>query len=134
MAFWSRNTRDKETDTELADYAAWVKEIREPDVDNNGIRRLEAEIRAERNLLLTTLSQRFIRPRLNRITDIRKRLDTLKGMVYAYLYLTGKWDSISPLPISEITDEVNDLSMLWLSVDLKKMYDTAYPQKAPRDV
>lgn len=131
MAFWSRNTREAEN-TELADYAAWVKEIREPDVDNNGIRRLEAEIRAKRNLVLTGLQQRFVRPRTNKITDLRRELDTLAGMVFAWLYVSGKWDIVQPITI--ITDDVNDAAMMWLSVDLKKMYDQAYPQKAPRDV
>lgn len=131
MAFWSRNTQEEEA-KELSDYAAWIREIREPDVDNNGIRRLEAEIRASRNTLLTSLKQRFVRPRTNKITEIRKDLDTLKGLVFAWLYVSGKWEHVRALTV--VDDEVNDLAMLWLSVDLKKMYDSAYPQKAPRDV
>lgn len=131
MAFWARSTKE-EDDTELAEYAKWIKEIREPDVDNQGIRRLEAEIRARRNTVLTGLTQRFVRPRQNKITDLRRELDTLKGMVFAWLYVSGKWDIVQPITL--VTDDVNDAAMLWLSVDLKKMYDQAYPQKAPRDV
>lgn len=131
MAFWSRTDKEAE-EAELADYAAWIREIREPDVDNNGIRRLEAEIRVKRNLVLTGLTQRFVRPRQNKITDLRRELDELKGMVIAWLYVSGKWDIIQPVTL--VTDDVNDLAMMWLSVDLKKMYDSAYPQKAPRDV
>jgi hypothetical protein len=131
VAFWNKNDREAE-DKELAEYASWVKEIREPDVDNNGIRRLEAEIHAKRNELLTALGQRFVRPRQNKITDIRREVDTLKGMVFAWLYVSGKWDAISPL--KTVTTDVNDLAMLWLSVDLIKMDNAAYPKKAPRDV
>jgi hypothetical protein len=131
VAFWNKNDREAE-EAELAEYASWVKEIREPDVDNNGIRRLESEIHAKRNELLNALSQRYVRPRQNRITDIRREVDTLKGMVFAWLYVSGKWEGISPL--RTLTDTVNDLAMLWLSVDLIKIDNAAYPKKAPRDV
>lgn len=132
MAFFQNKRREAETDAELADYAEWVKEIREPNMDQNGIRRLEAEIRAKRNDILNSLGQRYVRPRANSITNIRREVDTLKGMVFAWFYVSGKHDSITP--ISEVTDDVNDLAMLWLSVDLTKMLDTAYPKKAPRDI
>jgi hypothetical protein len=124
--------RQEQEDQELADYAAWVKEIREPDVDNNGIRRLETEIRAKRNDILNAFGQRYVRPRANSITKIRREVDELKGMVFAWLYVSSKWDGIPQL--KDVNDEVNDLAMLWLSVDLRKMLDQAYPQKAPRDV
>jgi hypothetical protein len=129
MAIWSRNRQD---DAELSNYAEWIKEIREPNVDNNGIRRLEAEIRAKRNDILNALGQRYVRPRLNKITEIRRDIDTLKGMVFSWLYVSGKWDKVPAL--KDVTDEINDMAMLWLSVDLTKMLDQAYPQKAPRDV
>lgn len=132
MTFFGRSTRQQEAeDTELAEYAAWIREIREPDVDSTGLRRLESEIRAKRNTVLTGLGQRYVRPRQNKITELRRELDTLKGMVFAWLYVSGKWDGIPQL--DEVTEAVNDLSMLWLSVDLKKMLDQAYPQKAPKD-
>jgi hypothetical protein len=124
--------RQEQEDQELADYAAWIKEIREPDVDNNGIRRLESEIRATRNEILNALAQRYVHPRSYKITEIRRDIDSLKGMVFAWLYVSGKWTDI--IPIEEVTEEVNDLAMLWLSVDLIKMLNTAYPQKAPRDI
>jgi hypothetical protein len=132
MTFLGRDKRNKETETELSSYAAWIREIREPDVNNDGIRRLEAEIRVNRNNILNSLSQRYLRPRNNKITEIRRDIDTLKGMVFAWLYVSGKWTSFAP--IEDVTEEVNDLAMLWLSVDLTRMIDTAYPQKAPRDV
>jgi hypothetical protein len=129
MAIWSKNRRE---DTELSDYAEWIKEIREPNVDNNGIRRLEAEIRAKRNDILNALNQRYVRPRNNKITEIRREVDVLKGMVFSWLYVSGKWDKVPAL--KDVDDEINDMAMLWLSVDLTKMLDTAYPKKAPRDV
>jgi hypothetical protein len=129
VAIWSRNRQE---DAELSSYAEWVKEIREPNMDQTGIRRLESEIRALRNDILTAFGQRYVRPRNARITDLRRKIDTLKGMVFAWLYASGKWDKVPAL--SEVTDEINDLAMLWLSVDLTKMFDTAYPKKAPRDV
>jgi hypothetical protein len=132
VAFRRNKKREAETDAELSSYASWVKEIREPDVDNNGIRRLESEIRAQRNDILNALNQRYVHPRTNKITEIRRDIDALKGMVFAWLYVSGKWTNI--IPIEEVTEEVNDLAMLWLSVDLTKMIDTAYPKKAPRDV
>jgi hypothetical protein len=132
VAFFHNKKRDTEADAELADYAAWVKEIREPNVDNNGIRRLEAEIRAKRNDIINALSQRYVRPRNNKITEIRRDVDTLKGMVFAWLYVSGKYDKVPAL--NQMTEEVNDLAMLWLSVDLTKMIDTAYPKRAPRDI
>jgi hypothetical protein len=101
-------------------------------VDNNGIRRLEAEIRAKRNDILNALNQRYVRPRNNKITEIRREVDVLKGMVFAWLYVSGKYENITPL--KEVTEEINDMAMLWLSVDLTKMLDTAYPKRAPRDV
>lgn len=131
MAFWNKSDKEAEN-KELAEYASWIKEIREPDVDNNGIRRLEAEIHSSRNDLLGRLGQRFVRPRENKITNIRRDLDTFKGMVFAWLYVSGKWDKISRM--NEVTDEVNDLAMIWLSVDLAKMIERAYPKRAPRDV
>jgi hypothetical protein len=132
VAFFQNKRREAETDAELADYAEWVKEIREPNMDQTGIRRLESEIRALRNDILTAFGQRYVRPRHNGITVLRRKIDTLKGMVFAWLYASGKYDSITPL--GEVTDEVNDLAMLWLSVDLTKMLETAYPKKAPRDI
>jgi hypothetical protein len=129
MAIWSRNRQD---DSELSSYAEWIKEIREPNVDNNGIRRLEAEIRAKRNDILNALGQRYVRPRLNKITEIRREIDTLKGMVFSWLYVSGKYDKVPAL--KDVTDEINDMAMLWLSVDLTKMLDQAYPKRAPRDV
>jgi hypothetical protein len=101
-------------------------------MDQTGIRRLESEIRALRNDILTAFGQRYVRPRANGITKLRRKIDTLKGMVFAWLYASGKYDSITPL--GEVTDEINDLAMLWLSVDLTKMLETAYPKKAPRDM
>jgi hypothetical protein len=132
VAFWSNRDKDAEEKAELAEYASWIKEIREPDVDNNGIRRLEAEIRAKRNDILNELSQRYVRPRLHNITKIRREVDTLKGMVFAWLYVSGKWEGVSAL--NTVTETVNDLAMLWLSVDLLKMDNAAYPKKAPKDV
>jgi hypothetical protein len=99
-------------------------------VDNNGIRRLEAEIRAKRNDILNALGQRYVRPRLNKITEIRREIDTLKGMVFSWLYVSGKYDKVPAL--KDVNDEINDMAMLWLSVDLAKMLDQAYPQKAPK--
>jgi hypothetical protein len=131
VAFWSN--RDKEAeDAELAEYASWVKEIREPDVDNTGIRRLESEIHALRNQILTDHGQQFLRRPGYLITNIRRDIDKLKGMVFAWLYVSGKYTNITPL--NEVTEEINDLAMLWLSVDLTKMLERAYPKKAPRDV
>jgi hypothetical protein len=124
VAFW---TRDKSDDTELIEYAAWVKEIREPDVDNEGIRRLEQEIRAKEHDILSKLGQHYVRPRLTRISDIRREVDTLAGMVFAWLYVSGKHDSSTP--ITGINDDVNDLSMMWLDVNLREITNRAYPQK-----
>jgi hypothetical protein len=101
-------------------------------MDQNGIRRLEAEIRAKRNDILNALGQRYVRPRQNKITEIRRDIDTLKGMVFSWLYVSGKWDKVPAL--KDVTDDINGMAMLWLSVDLTKMLDQAYPQKAPRDV
>jgi hypothetical protein len=132
MAFGRNKKREAETDAELVSYASWVKEIREPDVDNDGIRRLESEIRAKRNEILNALNQRYVHPRNHKITEIRRDVDELKGMVFAWLYVSGKWVNI--IPIEEVNEEVNDLAMLWLSVDLIRMIDRAYPKKAPRDI
>jgi hypothetical protein len=132
VAFFPNKRREAETDAELASYADWVKEIREPDMDQTGIRRLESEIRAKRNDILNSLGQRYVRPRNNKITEIRRDVDTLKGMVFAWLYISGKYDKVPAL--KDVTEEVNDLAMLWLSVDLTKMLDTAYPKRAPRDI
>jgi hypothetical protein len=101
-------------------------------MDNTGIHRLESEIRAKRNDILTAISQRYVRPNRIKITEIRRDVDELKGMVFAWVYVSGKWEGIHR--ITEVTDQINDLIMLWLSVDLKKMLDQVYPKKAPRDV
>lgn len=96
-------------------------------------RRLAAEITALRNDILTALGQNYVRPRTSKnITAIRQDLLQLKGMCIAWLYVSGKWDHVSA--ITELTEEVNDLCMLWLSVDLIKMFDRAFPKKAPKDV
>jgi hypothetical protein len=44
-------------------------------------------------------------------------------MVYSYLYITGRYTDPQPITAN---DEVNDLAMLWLSVDLIKMRKQAY--------
>jgi hypothetical protein len=101
-------------------------------MDQNGIRRLESEIRAKRNDILTAFSQKYVRPKNVKITQLRRDVDELKGMVFAWIYVSGKWEGIHR--ITEVTEQINDLIMLWLSVDLKKMLDTAYPKRAPRDI
>jgi len=127
MAFWNRTGSIED---EEAEFDAWLAEVKEPEMaDANGIRRLESEIHAKRNDVLTALGQNFVhRTRTGyRITDIRRDLDVLKGMVYAWLYVSGKYTEIPAL--GAVTEDVNDLAMIWLSVDLTKMYERAYPPK-----
>jgi|SRR5215472_16917397 len=94
--------------------------------------RLEAEIRYLRNEILNALGQHYIHKTRTgyRLTDIRRDLDTLRGMVFAWLYVNGKYTAVPSLSV--VTKEVNDLSMLYLSVDLAKMYTRAYPPKPER--
>lgn len=129
--FWNRQKAEADK-IEMAEYAEWIKKIREPDVDNNSIRRLESEIHAKHKEILDAFAQRFISPRRRRMTDIRREIDTLKGMVFAWLYVSGKWDIIST--IGSVSKPVNDLAMLHLDIDLANLLNRAYPQKAPRDV
>jgi hypothetical protein len=134
VAFWPGRTRKSERliDEELQEFDKWIDKVREPRMSDDNVRRLESEIYAKRNKVMDSLTQRFVRPRQNKITDIRREVDVLRGMVLAYLYVSGKWDKIST--IGKVTEDVNDLAMLYLSVDLIKMDDRAYPKKAPRDV
>jgi len=124
MAFWNRFGSIEQ---EEAEFDKWLAEVREPDMGDN--HRLEAEIRYLRNEILNALGQNYVHKSRTgyRITDIRRDLDTLKGMVFAWLYVTGRYTAVPSL--TGVTDEINDIAMLYLSVDLAKMYERAYPPK-----
>jgi len=98
-----------------------------------GFRMLEREIHARRNDVLNALDQRYVHPRSSRyrIADIRSSLSVLEGLVIAYLYTNGILDG-AQYP-AEVTEELNDAAMMWLSVDLIKMRDRAYPKKGNHD-
>jgi hypothetical protein len=91
--------------------------------DITGERRLAYEIRNKRDTILFALDNRDAHPSTARITDIRRELSVLQGMVWAYLYATEKWTHNTHL---ELTVYTNDMAMLWLSVDLLKMRNRAY--------
>lgn len=92
-------------------------------VSEEGIRRLEREIRTKRNAILDALERRDQHPSTIKVTQVRYNLWILYGMVYSYLYITGRYTDPQPITAN---DEVNDLAMLWLSVDLIKMRKQAY--------
>jgi hypothetical protein len=133
VAFWNRARREAATDEEIYQFDKWAEQVKDPNMADANLHRLNAEITHLRNELLTELGQRYVRPRTAKnITAIRQDLLRLQGMCYAWLYVSGKWDNVAA--ITGLTEEVNDLCMIWLSVDLIKMFGNAFPQKAPRDV
>jgi len=133
VAFWSRARREAVIDEEIYQFDKWAAEVKDPNMADVNLNRLSAEITVLRNDILANFGQRYVRPRTAKnITAIRQDLLCLQGMCYAWLYVSGKWESVSA--ITELTEEVNDLTMLWLSVDLLKMFGQAFQPKAPNDI
>jgi hypothetical protein len=97
-----------------------------------GERRLAYEIRTKRNNLLDALDKYQNHPHSQaiKITDIRRDLDVLQGLVFGYIYATEKWTHNTHMTL---TEEVNNIIMLWLSVDLIKMYEQAAKKPKPHN-
>jgi len=126
MAFWNRRRQIEQEVRELDRYMGWMETVKNPAHADARIQRLEIEIRVKRNEVMNALHQKFVHPRSVKIAYIRHELNILHGMVYAYMYVTGKWNNIDPIS-TEVTEEINDLALLYLSVDLTDMYARAYP-------
>ena len=94
---------------------------------NEGRQLLEQEIRIRRDDILTAFGQKYVRPRNIRISDVRHKLAILEGMVVAYCIAGGHWNGV--WNNNEIPEALNDAAMIWLSVDLVKMRERAYPKK-----
>jgi hypothetical protein len=88
----------------------------------HGIQRLAYEIRIKRNATLDLLDKRDKLPTRVKVSDIRQNIYELQGMVYAYLYVTGRWTHNETIILNE---ESNNMVMLYTSVDLIKMYERA---------
>lgn len=88
--------------------------------------RLEREIRAKRNSVLLMLRKREAHPGSYgvRLTYLRSEMSILQGMVFSWLYISGKWTKEAPISMPD--NSVNDLAMYWLSVDLLDMHRRAY--------
>jgi hypothetical protein len=88
-----------------------------------GRQRLESEIRVKRNTILNALDERDRRKYHHAVGDLRHDLSILQGMVYAWFYMTGLWDKMGAITL---TEDINNMAMLHLSVDLIKMRRRAY--------
>jgi hypothetical protein len=90
-------------------------------------RRLESEIRTKYDAIIAAIDLHTRKPRKARITDIRREINILQGMVFAWFYVSGRWNRAQPIAMSH---DVNNLAMYWLGVNIVDLQRRVSPIKA----
>jgi hypothetical protein len=88
-------------------------------------RRLESEIRTKYDAIIAAIDLHNRSPRKIHITDIRKEINILQGMVYAWFYVSGRWNRVQPIVMSH---DVNNLAMYWLGVNVLDLQRRTTPR------